>query len=219
MPFTKPRVLITAGSTKEFIDPVRFITNASSGKTGYFLSMEALSDGAMVTLVMGGADPLPDFPDKIRNKIKIIRVETTRQMYRAVKDNIGGSDIFISVAAVCDYRPENPRRTKIKKGRGSVRINLVPTEDILKATGGLKNKLKVGFALETGGLIRNAVAKLREKNLDIIVANPHTSTGGDLTRGYIIDRELNVRPFGRITKRRFAAMLWPYIKKKWKEKI
>jgi len=159
--------LITAGPTREKIDPVRFISNYSTGTFGYELAREARRRGSKVTLVSGPVGIRPP------RGVKLIRVESAVEMERAVSREFGHSDCIIMAAAVSDWRVRSVSRKKIKKGSGAMTIKLIENPDILKNLGARKRKARtlVGFALETGGLVRNALRKLKEKNLDIIVAN------------------------------------------------
>ena len=160
------RILITAGGTREYIDPVRFISNASSGKMGYALARAAISTDHKVTLITA---PTNLHPPK---KAKILNVETAAEMFAAVKENFDKCDCLIMAAAVADYTPVKSSNTKIKKVNADLEIKLKPTKDILAWAGrNKKDKLVVGFALEDKNLKANAEKKLKEKNLDMIIAN------------------------------------------------
>lgn len=160
-------VLITAGPTREALDPVRFITNHSSGKMGYALAEAAISRGANVTLVSGPVNIAAP------SAAKLINVNSAGEMYDAVISNKDGQDIFIMAAAVADYTPADYSDNKIKKSDNDMSLKLERTKDILKEIGHSKpkNQLVVGFAMETENLIENAAKKLESKNADIIVAN------------------------------------------------
>lgn len=161
------KVLVTAGPTIEAIDPVRFISNHSTGKMGYAIAKCAMERGAEVTLVTGKtALPLPPF-------VKVISVVSASDMYEAVKANSGEADYIIKAAAVADYTPAVAAEDKIKKSGENMNISLVPTEDILKYLGEHKKPGQVlcGFAMETKDLLENAKKKLEKKNADMIVAN------------------------------------------------
>jgi phosphopantothenoylcysteine decarboxylase/phosphopantothenate--cysteine ligase len=159
-------VLITAGPTQEAVDPVRYLTNRSSGKMGYSVVEAALARGAAVTLISG---PVSIDPPKGARKIS---VRSAAEMYEAVKDNLDDATIVVMAAAVADYRPSNTHRQKIKKNGGSIVLNLEPTDDILAAVGATKGtRIVIGFAAETENLIENAKKKLKEKGADLIVAN------------------------------------------------
>jgi phosphopantothenoylcysteine decarboxylase/phosphopantothenate--cysteine ligase len=161
------KVLVTAGPTREPIDPVRFIGNPSSGKMGYAVARAAAARGADVVLVSGPSHL--DTPAGVR----IIRVGTAAEMAAAVFENAGDADIIIKVAAVSDYRPVAPADHKIKKSQDKMVMELEKTVDILAELGRRKRpgQILVGFAAETQDLEKNAVNKLRAKNLDLIAAN------------------------------------------------
>ena len=159
--------LITAGGTREYIDPVRFISNASSGKMGYALARAALRAGHKVTLITA---PTAQRPPKAA---KIINVETAAQMSTAVKKNFPKCDCLIMAAAVSDYTPVRPAKTKLKRTDKSLTINLKPTTDILTWAAKQKNerratsdklRIVVGFALQDKELRKNAEKKLKQKN-------------------------------------------------------
>lgn len=161
-------VLITAGPTKEPIDPVRFITNRSSGKMGYSLAEAAIDAGAIVTLITGPVDIEPPM------KCNTIPVETAKEMHEAVMHHVNKKDIYIGTAAVSDYRPARKNETKLKKDdKGSPLIlELVENQDILKSVSELDERpFVVGFAAETNDLIKNAKTKFKNKGLDLVVAN------------------------------------------------
>jgi len=159
-------VLVTAGPTIEPIDPVRFISNPSSGKMGYALATAAVRRGADVTLISGPTS-LPDPLD-----VSVIRVGTAHEMAGAVFEHLDRADIVIKAAAVSDYKPLAPSNQKIKKGAKEQTIILEQTRDILKEIGQRKkDQVLVGFAAETENLKQNAKKKLSDKNLDIIVGN------------------------------------------------
>ncbi|MDA8442173.1 MAG: bifunctional phosphopantothenoylcysteine decarboxylase/phosphopantothenate--cysteine ligase CoaBC [Peptococcaceae bacterium] len=167
-------VLVTAGGTREALDPVRFIGNHSSGKMGYALAQAALEAGAAVVLVSGPTCLQP--PDGV----ELVRVESALQMYQAVFEHLDQCDIIIKAAAVADFRPEDAALEKIKKTGRDMLIKLVPNPDILLELGRVKgDKLLVGFAAETQDLQANAVAKLRRKNVDMLVANNVTKPGSE----------------------------------------
>lgn len=160
------KVLITAGPTMEKIDPVRFISNHSTGKMGYALATVAMLRGADVTLVTGKTNiQKPDF-------VKIIEVESARDMFEAVDSEFDSEDIVIMSAAVADYRPKNVATEKIKKKDGEAVIELERTDDILATMAARKKKQFIcGFSMETENMLENSKAKLEKKNLDMICAN------------------------------------------------
>ena len=159
--------LITAGPTREPIDPVRYISNRSSGKMGYAIAQAALDAGHEVVLISGPVNLEPP-----RNT-KFISVSTSDEMFDAVHRHTDESDVCVLCAAVADYKPAQVSPVKIKKRNAQVSLELIPTRDILDSLGRRQNRrfLLVGFAAETDHLEANARKKLREKNCDIIVAN------------------------------------------------
>jgi phosphopantothenoylcysteine synthetase/decarboxylase len=159
--------LITAGPTREPIDPVRYISNRSSGKMGYAIAETALDAGHDVILISGPVNLAPP------HKAKFISVSTSDEMFDAVHQYADSSDICVLCAAVADYRPTQVSPVKIKKCAAQVSLELIPTRDILESLGQRQNRqfLLVGFAAETDHLEANATRKLREKNCDLIVAN------------------------------------------------
>jgi len=159
--------LITAGPTREPIDPVRYISNRSSGKMGYAIAEAALDAGHDVILISGPVNLAPP------HKAKFISVSTSDEMFDAVHQYADSSDICVLCAAVADYKPAEVSSVKIKKCAAQVSLELIPTRDILESLGQRQNRqfLLVGFAAETDHLEANATRKLREKNCDIIVAN------------------------------------------------
>ena len=160
------RLLVTAGPTREAIDPVRFISNPSTGKMGFAVARAAQLRGAQVTLVTGPS-PLPDPPN-----LTTVRIETAEEMAAAVLDHFDKVDIVVKTAAVSDYRPEKKVPKKIKKNQDEMALRMVKTPDILKMLGSRKaGQILVGFAAETDDLRQNAQTKLRNKNLDMIVGN------------------------------------------------
>lgn len=164
---TGKKVLVTAGPTREAIDPVRYITNHSSGKMGYALARQAMLRGAQVTLVSGpcSIDP-PPF-------VKLVPVVTAREMFEAVTSVSSEQDIIIKAAAVADYRPAKVSEEKIKKHEGETSIKLEKTDDILKYLGEHRrsDQFLCGFSMETQNMIGNSRAKLEKKHLDMVAAN------------------------------------------------
>ncbi|MBE9542678.1 MAG: bifunctional phosphopantothenoylcysteine decarboxylase/phosphopantothenate--cysteine ligase CoaBC [Proteobacteria bacterium] len=160
------KVLITAGPTIEFIDPVRMITNRSTGKMGYAIARTARRRGAEVTLVTG-----PTHLDPPKG-IHMLNVETAEEMREAVMDHYRGKDVVIKAAAVSDYRPLNKAKEKQKKKVGQTIVEMIPTPDILAELGKDKgDSILVGFAAETTDHVANALDKIKKKNLDLIVLN------------------------------------------------
>jgi phosphopantothenoylcysteine decarboxylase/phosphopantothenate--cysteine ligase len=165
-------VLVTAGGTREPIDPVRFIGNRSSGKQGHAVAVEAASRGAQVTLVTTASRDAG-------SGVEVIRVETAAEMEEAVVSRADRADVIIMAAAVADFRPKAPADDKIKKGDGVPEVLLEPTPDILAGLGSRKraDQTLVGFAAETTAVADHALDKLRRKNLDLIVANDVSAPG------------------------------------------
>jgi phosphopantothenoylcysteine decarboxylase / phosphopantothenate---cysteine ligase len=180
---TGTHVLVTAGPTFEPIDPVRGITNRSSGKMGYAVARAAMEAGARVTVVSGpsGMDP----PAGAR----LVRVETAQQMLDAVNADVAGADIFIGVAAVSDYRVADPSDRKLKKENGVPNLTLTPTPDIIAAVAARPNPpFCVGFAAESEDVERNAQAKRRRKNLPLLAANlAQSAIGADENELLLVD--------------------------------
>ncbi|MEK7746901.1 MAG: phosphopantothenoylcysteine decarboxylase, partial [Elusimicrobiota bacterium] len=172
------RVLITAGPTREYLDPVRFLTNASSGKMAFALARLARRRGARVTLVSGPtAAPAP-------RGLRNVPVVSAEQMRRRVLAECAASDVLIGAAAVGDWRFSRPSARKIKR-EGPLRVTLIPTQDIIaevgrrRARGGRAPRVLVGFALESGRPLSRARAKLSAKGLDLVVANGLSTLGAD----------------------------------------
>ena len=167
------RIIITAGGTREYIDQVRFISNASSGRMGYALVRAAVSAGHKVTLITAPATQRPP------STAKIVNVETAGQMFDAVKKYFSRCDCLIMAAAVADYTVARPVKTKIRKTSKPLTIKLKPTTDILKWAGThkRKNQIVVGFALEDKDIRARAEKKLKDKSLDMIVANTPAAIG------------------------------------------
>lgn len=188
-------VMVTAGPTREAIDPVRFISNHSSGKMGYALATAAAEAGARVILVSGPVSLAPPA------NVECVHVETAQQMLAETHARIDGVDIFIGAAAVSDYRPAATREQKIKKNNAELRVDLVKAPDTLASIAKLENgPFTVGFAAETERLREHALAKLRGKNLDLIVAN---QVGGG--RGFNAD-ENAVEVYWKSGERAYPTM-------------
>jgi phosphopantothenoylcysteine decarboxylase / phosphopantothenate---cysteine ligase len=189
------RILVTAGGTREAIDPVRFIGNRSSGKMGYAVARAAVERGASVTLITT--------PTQIEKPVncKIITVETASQMKQAVTVEARRSDAVVMAAAIADYKPTQSSKIKIKKYSSKVKIEMQKTDDILAGLGKNKgNKVLIGFALETNDLIKNAKKKLQEKNLDLIIANDESAFDADESKVTFIYADGRVEKLGRVTK-------------------
>jgi phosphopantothenoylcysteine decarboxylase/phosphopantothenate--cysteine ligase len=177
----KLRFLITAGGTREYIDPVRFISNASSGKMGYALARAAAGAGHSVTLITAPTNlPAPE-------GVAVVRVETASEMFQAVKERLRGCDCLIMAAAVSDYTPVRRPKNKIRRKAKSLTLKLKQTVDILGWAGRHKRRgqIVVGFALDDKNIRVNAERKLREKNLDMVVANTPAAIGADRSSVWI----------------------------------
>lgn len=160
------KFLITAGPTREPIDPVRFISNRSSGKMGYAIAQAALDAGHEVILVSGPVSLEPP------RGAQVVRVSTGDEMFDAVHAHLDGIDIAVMSAAVADFKPAECSAQKIKKNRGPKKISLISTRDILLSLAGTQKKfLIVGFAAETESLRENALEKMREKKCDLVIGN------------------------------------------------
>jgi len=200
------RVVVTAGPTEEPIDPVRVITNSSSGKMGYAVARAAREAGAQVTLISG--------PVSLPTPAGVARVDvrTAQEMFEAVKKDVKGADVFISVAAVADYRVKNPAAQKIKKANGHLSLELEENPDILAWVAGLpKAPFCVGFAAESENLAQNAKAKLAKKKLPLIVGNlAQEALGRDDSAITLYDAD-GEHPLGRGSKLALARKLLEHV--------
>ena len=189
-------VVVSAGGTQEPIDPVRVISNNSSGKMGYALAEAARDRGAKAILITAPTS-LPDPP-----LVKVIQIQTAQQMCDAVLSQLEGADALIMAAAVADYRPVTAAEQKIKKSRQELTIDLTKTTDILEASTG--KFVKVGFSAESENLIANASEKVQRKSLDLIVANditdPDSGFGRDTNKVALIGRDLQVEELPVLSK-------------------
>jgi phosphopantothenoylcysteine decarboxylase/phosphopantothenate--cysteine ligase len=205
-------VLISSGPTIEAIDPVRFISNHSSGKMGTALALEAASRGAKVIFVSGPVAEYPQHPS-----IQIVKVTSADDMYTNCIESFAKADIAIMAAAVADYTPSNPETEKIKKKDSSFNLQLVKTKDILMELGTLKSETQflVGFALETNNGIDNAILKLHTKNLDFIVLNSLLDAGSgfghNTNKISIISKDKTVTGFDLKSKKEAAADIFDAI--------
>ena len=186
------KVLITLGATIEAIDPVRYLSNHSSGKMGSALAEACIEAGAQVTLVAGNVSV------ELNQKAEIISATTAEKMYQSVMKNINGQDIFIACAAVSDYSIKNPENHKIKKSNQTLTIELTPTKDILKEVCKLDKKpICIGFAAETQSLLENAQNKLNNKGCDAIILNDVSNADlgfkSDENAVVFIDQKSNVK--------------------------
>ena len=199
------KIVVTAGPTQEALDPVRFITNHSSGKMGYAIAEMATNRGAQVVLVSGPTNLEPPL------FVRKIGVVSAKEMFEAVKSEYESADIVIKAAAVADYRPKNVSSEKIKKFDGGSAIPLERTDDILKYLGeNKKNQFLCGFSMETQNMVENSKAKLEKKNLDMVVANnlkvKGAGFGGDTNIVTLITRN-SVEELPVMTKNQVADVI------------
>ncbi len=196
------RFLITAGPTREYLDPVRFISNPSSGRMGLALARAALGRGHKVTLILGPVHA------RLPQKARIIHVQTTDQMARACFKHFPRADCLLMAAAVCDYQPAKLRTTKIKKSSAPFTLKLKPTTDILAQLAHRKRRqLLIGFALETNDPQTNALAKLKKKKLDYIIANSPDSLASEHIDPVIISADGSTQPLRSVSKLALARKI------------
>jgi phosphopantothenoylcysteine decarboxylase / phosphopantothenate---cysteine ligase len=211
-PLAGRRVLITAGGTVERIDPVRYITNDSSGKMGFALAEAARAAGADVTLVCGRTDSAPP------NGVKAIKVNSAAQMYEAVMERLPQTDIVIKAAAVADYRPKETAQQKIKKTSDTMNLELIRNPDILQSIGDWKSRddgtaklFVVGFAAETADVERHALDKLNRKKCDLLIANDVSQEGAgfgtDTNIVSVYDAQGLVENIPQLSKREVAQRI------------
>ena len=204
-------VLVTAGPTREKIDPIRFISNYSTGTFGYEIAGEAARRGYDVTLISGPTCL------KVPRGVKLVRVESACEMRREVKKRAKSAGYVIMAAAVCDWRVRSPDRKKIKRYGGNKALKLEENPDILEELGAHKRSALVGFALETDNLEKNALSKLKKKNLDLIVANKLSKRSGLFGAGptdiLMIDRLLRKETHRRKTKKELAKIILDKVSK------
>ena len=203
-------LLVTAGPTREAIDPVRYISNRSTGTMGYALAGEAAKRGFKVTLISGPVDiPCPGGVEKID-------IITACQLEEEIKKRLGKIKCLIMAAAVCDFKPEHESTRKIKK-HDKISMSFVKNPDILKVIGKREGLLKVGFALETEELLSNAGKKLREKTLDMIIANEADSNndpfGGGQKDFIIINKNGKKTKLRKVSKEKTASTILDQIER------
>ncbi len=211
-------VVVSAGGTREAIDPVRFIGNRSSGKMGYALAHAARDRGAQVVLV-AAPTALPE-PYGVR----LVRVESASQMRDAVLAALEGADALVMAAAVADYRPLQPSEQKIKKAHEHLTLELTRTPDILEEVAALRAagrgpRVVVGFAAETSDLLANAQVKLQQKRLDLIVANdvsvPDSGFAVDTNRVTLLYADGTIEPLPLMYKEEVAHIIWDRVQRLW----
>lgn len=210
------RVLITAGPTREHLDPIRFLTNASSGRMGFSLAEQAARAGARVVVVAGpNSEAVPP-------KVRVVRVVSGLKMYRETLRLCGRCDVVIGAAAVSDWRFQSYSPRKIKRSAKSVRLTMVPNPDIIKEVARRRKsgsrQLVVGFALETHGRLAHAKDKLKRKGLDLVVGNSQKSLSGDVTAASIVFRGGPVRHLPEMSKRAMAREILKAIEQEWRRK-
>jgi len=207
------KVLITAGPTREYWDPVRFLTNASSGTMGTALAEEASRLGAQVTLILGpvaGAAPKS-------NGVHVVRVMSAQDMDQAVQENLLDTQVFIGAAAVSDYRPSVAHRQKIKERDPVVTLKLVRNPDIIAKVSRRtpqRPPIVIGFALETHDLMKNAQEKMKRKGLDWIVANQESNIGRKRGSATLLSRWGEKIPLGAASKKNLARKIWEALLKR-----
>lgn len=206
------KIIITAGPTIESLDPVRYLTNRSSGKMGYAIAKVAAARGAEVTLVSGKTSLKPS-----SNIKKVINITSAEDMYQAVISNLDENDVVIKSAAVADYKPKEYSDKKIKKKDGDLVIELDRNKDIAYEIGKIKkDKILVGFAAETNDLIENAKGKIAKKNMDFIVANNLKESGAgfgtDTNVVSIIEKDGSINKYPMMTKEEVADVILDKIK-------
>lgn len=204
------KLLITAGPNREPLDPVRYLSNRSSGKMGYALARAAIRRGAEVALISGPTELEPPAGARLTS------VTTAAEMRHAVLEEFSGCTALIMAAAVSDYRPVDFAPKKIKRGKGPIELRLEPNPDILKEISARKNgKMLVGFAAETGELVANAAKKLKDKNLDMIIANNVSEAGAgfdvDTNVATILDRAGTVRSLPLMSKDELAEQILDHL--------
>ncbi len=206
------KILITAGPTMEEIDPVRYITNHSTGKMGYAVARASIARGADVTLISGTVTL-----EKPKGLKKYIQIQTALEMYDAVMKELDNNDIVIKTAAVADYRPIKKEEDKIKKKQDNLVLSLTKNHDILKAVGEKKgSKILVGFAAETTDILNNAKEKLKKKNLDFIVLNDlkkeGAGFGSDTNIVSIINKKGDITHYEKMDKINLANIILDMVK-------
>ena len=205
----RKKVLITAGPTREWMDPVRYLTNPSSGAMGISLAQTLARRGVRVTLVLGPTCLKPVGP------VEVIRVETALEMMAAVKKNGSNLDAFIGTAAVGDWRFVKTGKSKLKKSsKLGMTVRLLKNPDILASA---HAPIKIGFALETEQLRKNGLKKLREKNADLLIANSPDSFSSSFIRPLWMEKTGLIRPLPRQSKEKLSQTIARWLEQKWKQ--
>jgi phosphopantothenoylcysteine decarboxylase/phosphopantothenate--cysteine ligase len=201
--------LITAGPTREYLDPVRYLSNASSGRMGCALAAAAKAAGHEVVLVFGPASVKPPAVDEL------VRVTSAADMFEAVVARFDGCDVFVSAAAVCDYRPTVREERKTKKSEGRITLELERTADILLAMSKRRHRqVLVGFCLETDDLERHARDKLQVKRLDLVVANGPEAIDADRQDALLITAGGGCERLEGVTKEELARRILAAVTKR-----
>jgi phosphopantothenoylcysteine decarboxylase/phosphopantothenate--cysteine ligase len=196
------RILITAGPTREYLDPVRFLSNASSGRMGCALAAAAKAEGHEVLLVLGPCSARPPEVDEL------VRVTSAADMFEAVLARFDGCDVFIAAAAVCDYRPVFREEQKIKKTKGRITVEFERTSDILLHMSKRRRRhFLVGFCLETEDLERRARDKLEVKRLDLVVANGVAAIDANRQDALLIPARGQAERLTGVTKQELARRI------------
>lgn len=202
------KVVITAGPTREYWDPVRYLTNGSSGRMGIALAQEAAKLGAQVTLILG---PVPGPVPRQSKNLKLVRIVSAQDLDRAVQDHVEGTRVFVGSAAVCDFRPATVSRQKLKGKPGSVMLKLLRNPDVIAKVarrGPRRPSVVIGFALETHDVLKHATEKLKFKGLDWIVANRETNIGSQMGSVTLLSRWNEKIVIGHMKKERLAKQIW-----------
>ena len=211
------RFVVTAGPTREAIDPVRFLSNRSSGKMGYAIAEAALANKHQVTLISGPATISPP------REAKVVRITTADELHSAVHRSLRRCDVFVMCAAVSDYKPAAPSARKLKKQKFAFALKLVPTRDILASLPKRRRFAVIGFAAETHDLKIHAQKKLRAKNCDAIVANDvsgsETGMESDENEVTIFFRNGESKKISRTSKKNIARELVKIIAKMWEKSL
>ncbi len=204
--YSGKNVMITAGATKAFIDPVRYITNSASGRTGVELALSLFLRGANIYFI-ADKNVIDKFPELEIITAKIYEVETTEDVYKKAVEDFSKMDIYISTAALTDFK-NTPNKNKIKKDSGTFNLNIPTGIDVFMELSKNKNKqIMVGFALETEDLINNAIEKMKKKKMDIIVANKAASLNSAVTSAFIINSAGEKQEIKECDKGMFAEKL------------
>ncbi len=203
-------IVVTAGPTREAIDPVRFLSNRSSGKMGFSIAEAAAARGATVTMISGPVDS--SLPARLPESVQVLRVETAAEMRDAVLEAATKARALVMAAAVADFRPAHVADQKLKKASGAPLLVLEATSDVLQELQGFDGLIRIGFAAETGNLAAEARRKLAEKQLDLVVANDVSGTGGevfgsDWNTVTLFDRTGDEQRLPKLSKREVADLI------------